>query len=187
MSSNPEVLVMRQPEGSATGRVELPAAGRYRLDPGRSAVTFRTRHLFGLASMSGNMRVITGEVTLDPAIPEASATATLSASSFSTGNHARDRDIRSARSLDAERHPDITFTAGTLSRAQGRWTLAGELTTRETSNQVTLAIGSVEADGAGFRARAATRIDRYAFGLTAAKGMAARHLDIELTIAAERT
>ena len=186
MSGKPEVLVLRQPEGSATGWVELSAAGRYRLDPGRSAVTFRTRHLFGLATVSGSMRVITGEVTLDPAIPEASVTATLSASSFSTGNRARDRDIRSARFLDAERHPDITFTAGTLSRAQGRWTLVGEFTIRETSNQVTLAIESVEADGAGFRARAATRIDRCAFGLTAGKGMAARHFGIELTAAAER-
>jgi polyisoprenoid-binding protein YceI len=186
MSSKPEVLVMRQPESSSTGRVELPAAGRYRLDPGRSAVTFRTRHLFGLATVSGSMRVITGEVTLDPAIPQASVAATLSASSFSTGNRARDRDVRSARFLAAERYPDITFTAGTLSRAQGRWALAGELMIRQASKQVTLAIESVETDGAGFRARAATRIDRYAFGLTAAKGMAARHLDIELTAAAER-
>lgn len=69
--------------------------------------------------MSGIIRDITGEVTHDPAVPEASVTATaaatLIASSFSTANRARDHDIRSARFLDAERHPDITFTAGTLS------------------------------------------------------------------------
>ena len=50
---------------------------------------------------------------------------------------------------------------------------------------MTLAIESVEATGAGFRARASARIDRYAFGLTAAKGMAARFLDIDLTATAE--
>jgi polyisoprenoid-binding protein YceI len=169
-----------------TQRNGVPPAGRYRLDPVRSSVTFRTRHLFGLGAVSGTMAVTGGEITVDPAAPHASVTATTSAASFSTGNRARDRDIRSARFLDAERYPDITFTAGTLSRAQGRWTLAGELTIRETSNQVTLAIESVEVDGAGFRARAATRIDRYAFGLTVAKGMAARHLDIALTAAVER-
>ncbi len=40
------------------------------------------------------------------------------------------------------------------------------------SRPVTLVIQSVEAAGAGFRAQAAARIDRYAFGVTAAKGMA---------------
>lgn len=48
-----------------------------------------------------------------------------------------------------------------------------------------LAIESVQAAGNGFRARATARIDRYAFGVTAAKGMAARYLDIDLAVAAE--
>jgi polyisoprenoid-binding protein YceI len=177
---------MRQPEDSGTGPIEWPAAGRYRLDPGRSSVTFRTRHLLGLGAVSGSMRVISGEVTVDPAAPQASVTATLSAASSSTGNRARNNDIRSARFLNAQTYPDIPFSAGRLSQAQGRWMLAGELTVREVNRPVTLAIDSVKTVGVGFRARATTRIDRYAFGLTAAKGMAARYLDIELTAAAER-
>lgn len=177
---------MRQPERPAARPAEVPAAGRYRLDPGRSSVAFRTRHLFGLAAVAGTVRVASGEITIDPGVPRASVTATLSASSFATGNRARDRDVRSARFLDTERHPDITFTAGTLHQAGGRWTLAGELTVREVSRPVTLVVESAEAAGAGFRVRATTRIDRYAFGLTAAKGMAARYLGIELTVAAER-
>ena len=63
--------------------------------------------------------------------------------------------------------------------------LVGELTIRQISSPVTLAIDSVEPAGAGFRARATTRIDRYALGVTAAKGMAARHLDIDLAVTAE--
>ncbi len=39
--------------------------------------------------------------------------------------------------------------------------------------------------GPGFVARAKTRIDRYAFGVTAAKGMAARYLDVVLIAAAD--
>lgn len=50
---------------------------------------------------------------------------------------------------------------------------------------MTLVIEAAEAHGNGFRARATARIDRYAFGVTAAKGMAGRHLDIELTAIAE--
>jgi hypothetical protein len=32
-------------------RIEIPAAGRYRISPGLSSVAFRTRHMFDLASV----------------------------------------------------------------------------------------------------------------------------------------
>ncbi len=38
---------------TSTLRVSVPAAGRYRVDPARSSVTFRTRHLFGLGRCPG--------------------------------------------------------------------------------------------------------------------------------------
>jgi polyisoprenoid-binding protein YceI len=63
--------------------------------------------------------------------------------------------------------------------------LSGELTVRDVSRPVTLAVGPAEPDGNGFRVRATARIERYAFGLTAAKGMAARFLDIDVTAVAE--
>jgi polyisoprenoid-binding protein YceI len=166
-------------------RVSVPAAGRYRVDPARSSVTFRTRHLFGLRAVSGTMTVASGEITVDPAVPKAAVTAVVSAVSFDTGSRARDRDVRSAKFLDTGHYPDIIFRAGTLTRADGPWMLAGELTVRQISSPVMLAIESVEPAGTGFRARATTRIDRYALGVTAAKGMAARHLDISLAVTAE--
>jgi polyisoprenoid-binding protein YceI len=166
-------------------RVSVPAAGRYRADPARSSVTFRTRHLFALGAVSGTMTLASGEITVDPAVPKTAVTAVVSAASFGTGSRARDRDVRSARFLDTARYPDITFRAANLTRADGRWTLAGELTVRDVTSAVTLAIESVERAGAGFVACATTRIDRYAFGVTAAKGMATRHLDITLSVTAE--
>jgi polyisoprenoid-binding protein YceI len=170
---------------TATQQASIPAAGRYRLDPARSSATFRTRHLFGLGTVSGTMAVDSGEITIGPAVGQAAVTAVLSAESFHTGSRVRDRDVRSAKFLDVAQHPHIIFRAGTLTQGGGRWTLAGELTVRQISSPVTLAIGSAEPAGAGFRARATTRIDRYALGLTAAKGMAARHLDIDLAVTAE--
>ena len=173
----------RRPEGNGASPQVVPAAGRYQLDPGQTVVAFRTRHLFGLGAVSGTMAVTGGEITIDPAVPQASVTATISAASFDTGNRARDRDAR-RRFLHAGQYPDITFQAGTLSRAEDGWVLTGDLEVRGMSRPVTLLIESVEAAGAGFRAQAAARIDRYAFGVTAAKGMAARHLDISLTAVA---
>ena len=126
-----------------TQLIELPPAGRYVLDPGRSAVTFRTRHLFGLLAVSGTMRVAAGEFVVDPAVPGASVTVTVSASSFTTGSRPRDRDVRSARFLHVEEYPELTFRAGILSQDHGRWTLTGELEVRGVSKPVTVAIDSV--------------------------------------------
>lgn len=165
--------------------LRVPAAGRYRLDPGNSVVTFRTRHLFGLGTVTGTMAITSGEISIDPAVPHAAVTASISSASFSSGSRARDRDVRSPRFLHADHYPDVTFRAGTLSHDQGRWVLAGELTVRQVTSPVTLAISSVEPAGFGFRARATTRIDRNACGVTAAKGMAARYLDIAVTAVAE--
>jgi polyisoprenoid-binding protein YceI len=169
----------------ATQRMDIPVAGRYRIDPGRSSVAFRTRHMFGLAAVSGTMQITTGEITLNPAVSQASIAAFVSASSFSTGHKKRDTDVRKGKFLNVAAYPAFAFRAETLTEAQGRWTVTGELTVRGVSKPVTLAIESVELTDHGFDARATTRIDRYAFGVTAAKGMAARYLDIELTAAAE--
>jgi len=135
--------------------------------------------------VTGTVAITSGEISIDPAVPRAMVTATISAASFSSGNRARDRDVRSPRFLHVDQYPDITFRAGTLSHDQGRWMLAGELTVRQVTSPLTLAISSVEPTGSGFRARATTRIDRYAYGVTAAKGMAARRLDITVTAVAE--
>jgi hypothetical protein len=58
------------------------------------------------------------------------------------------------------------------------------VTVRMVTGTVTVSIDSVETTGMGFRATATTRIDRYAFGIVAAKGMAARYLTIELVAVA---
>ncbi len=168
---------------AVTRRIDIPAAGRYILDPVRSSVTLRTR-LFGLHSLPATMYITVGQIDVDPAVPQATVTATISAASFSTDNPRRDNDIRSPRFLHAGKYPEFSYRAGTLSQDHGRWTLAGELTVRDVTRPVTLAIDSVQQTGQGFRAHATTRIDRVAFGLTTAKWMGGRIFDIELTAAA---
>ncbi len=169
---------------AVTRRIDIPAAGRYILDPVRSSLTLRTR-LFGLHSVSATMYITVGQIDVDPAVPQATVTATISAASFSTDNPRRDNDIRSPRFLHADKYPEFSYRAGILSQDHGRWTLAGELTVRDVTRPVTLAIDSVQQTGQGFRAYATTRIDRAAFGLTTAKWMGGRIFDIELTAAAD--
>ncbi|HEU5419648.1 MAG TPA: YceI family protein [Streptosporangiaceae bacterium] len=165
-------------------RIDIPAPGRYIIDPARSSVTLRTR-LFGLHALSAAMYIADGQIDLDAAVPQAAVTAAISAASFSTDNPRRDDDIRSARFLHADTYPELRYRAGTLSQVHSRWTLAGELTVREVTRPVTLEIDSVQAMGRGFRARATARIDRAAFGLTRAKWMGGRIFDIELSAVAD--
>lgn len=167
-----------------TRRIDIPAAGGYTLDPVRSSLTLRTR-LFGLHALTATMYITGGQVDVDPAVPRATVTATVSAASFSTDNPRRDDDVRSPRFLHAGRYPELIYRAGTLSRDHDGWTLIGELTVRDVTRPVTLKIDSAQVTGAGFCVHATTRIDRAAFGLTTAKWMGGVSFDIQLTAAAD--
>jgi polyisoprenoid-binding protein YceI len=169
---------------SVTGRIDVPAAGRYALDPVRCRLTLRTR-LFGLHTLPVAMYVAEGVIDVDPGVPRARVWAAVSAASFSTDNPRRDDDIRSPRFLDAGVHPELRYRAGALAQDDGRWTLAGELTVRDVTRPVTLEIDSVRRSGAGFTAHATARVDRIAFGLTTAAWMGGRIFAVDLTIAAD--
>src|ERR1700743_1981812 len=43
-----------------------PQPGHYDIDPSRSTVTFRTRHLFGLAPVRGTITIRSGTVDIEP-------------------------------------------------------------------------------------------------------------------------
>ncbi|WP_131735440.1 YceI family protein [Actinomadura roseirufa] len=164
---------------------DLLAPGAYRLDPERSSIAFRTRHLFGLGAVHGRFGVTAGRVEITGSgAPRVTATA--AAASFDTGLPKRDALIRDRRFLDAAAHPAIGFTATGLSRRADAWTLDGELTVRDVTRPVTVTLTSAEATPNGARVQATARVDRYAFGITAARGLAARHLNLEFDAVIER-
>jgi polyisoprenoid-binding protein YceI len=108
----------------------------------------------------------------------------LDAASFHTGNRHRDHDVRSARFLDADRCPSMTFASTQLERSGGL-TLVGTLSVRNVARPLSLMIERytvAPASPCSLEVWASTRIDRTGFGLTAAKGMAGRHLDVSLRI-----
>jgi polyisoprenoid-binding protein YceI len=165
--------------------VQVPRVGRYAIDNQHSTLWFRSRHLFGLAPVRGTMAITDGQVDVADPITDSSAHIEIDTTSFDTGSRQRDGDVRSARFLDADRYPSMTFTSARLDRSDGRWTLAGTLTVRDVARPVSLAIEqSTVQPGTpnSFVVCATTRIDRTKFGLTAARWMAGRHLDVWLQI-----
>jgi polyisoprenoid-binding protein YceI len=161
-----------------------PQPGHYDIDPGRSRVTFATRHLFGLGRVRGSFAVRGG--TADVADPTAASAvyAEIETASFRTKNPARDRSVLSPRFLDPAGHPAIIFRSDRI-EAESH-VLTGTLTVRGTTRPVTIAVTRCEASRGSFTARATTRIDRTEFGITTARGLAARYLDLTVEIQCTR-
>jgi polyisoprenoid-binding protein YceI len=167
--------------------VQIPAAGTYRLDPQASSIAFATRHMFGLGPVTGTFRLISGEITIADPVTSSTASAVIDASSFHTGNAARDKDVKSANFLHAGEHPQISFASTDVARDGNRWLLRGQITVRGASAPAELIVTEARTDQNGLFVKATTRIDRYAHGLTKKKGMAGRYLDLTITAHATRS
>jgi polyisoprenoid-binding protein YceI len=171
---------------TTTAVPETVSPGTYRIDGERCLITFRTRHLFGLGPVRGTFHVRSGEIRLAERAQDAAVRATVDAASFRTGNPARDSAVRSPRLLSTGQYPVFTFTSTEVAESGGRWVVRGRLVVRDAEHPVELAIEQVTADGPRLTVLATAGIDRYAFGVTAMKGLAARRLSCRLEIVATR-
>lgn len=161
-----------------------PQPGHYDIDPSRSRVTFATRHLFGLGRVRGSFAIRGGTADVADPIAASAVHAEIDAASFRTKNPARDGSVLSPRFLDPAGHPVMIFRSDRI-EAEGQ-ILTGTLTVRGTTRPVTLAVTRCEASRGSFTASATTRIDRTEFGITAARGLAARYLDLTVEIQCTR-
>jgi polyisoprenoid-binding protein YceI len=159
-----------------------PQPGHYTIDPDRSRITFATRHLFGLGPVKGSFAIRGG--TVDAADPIAASTihAEIETASFRTKNRQRDHSVLSPRFLDPAGHPVMTFRS---ERIEGD-VLTGTLTVRGTARPVTLTVTRCEVSHGSFTVHATARIDRTEFGITAARGLAARYLKLTMEIQCTR-
>ncbi|MEU0939287.1 YceI family protein [Embleya sp. NPDC005971] len=157
---------------------DTPRPGHYEIDPAGSTITFRTRHVFGLLPVRGSFAISAG--TIDVVEPPAASRARveIDAASFTSPSAARDKVVRSARFLDADRHPTISFAADRLDRDMP----TGTLTVRGVARAVPVSIVAIDVLPRAFSVRATARVDRTAFGVTASRGMAGRHLDLVVEI-----
>ena len=161
----------------------VPRPGRYEIDVSSSAVTFRTRHLFGLAPVRGSFAIRAGTIDVGEPLAGSSAFVQIDAASIRTGNGQRDGKVRSERLLDTDRYSVMTF------RSEGvdGLALTGTLTVRNVTMPVTLSIERTAARARWFDARASVRIDRNEFGVTAYRGIAGRYLDMTIEVRCVRT
>jgi polyisoprenoid-binding protein YceI len=168
-------MTMNQDHATST---TIPQLGRYEIDTGHSTVRFRTRHLFGLAPVHGRFAIRGGTVDIAEPLAASAVHAEIDAASCHTRNPQRDASVRSARLLDAARHPVITFISDRVDDTE----LAGMLTVRGFTRPVSLFIEQSAVSPRSFTVRATTRIDRTEFGVTGYRGLAGRYLDLSVEV-----
>jgi polyisoprenoid-binding protein YceI len=154
--------------------------GTYTIDPARTAVRFTVTHAFGWKPVHGTFTVRDGVIEVGA---RCTVSVELDAGSFRTDEPKRDADITGKRFLDSAHHPTMMFRG---SAAPDATTLDGTLTVRGTAAPVTLTLVEAREDGTGWCFTAAARIDRYAAGVTAGRGIIARYLDVEFEVYAAR-
>jgi polyisoprenoid-binding protein YceI len=169
-----------------------PQPGHYDIDPDRSRVTFATRHLFGLGRVKGSLAIRGGTADVADPVAASAIYAEIETASFRTRSRQRDRSVLSPRFLDPAGHPVMTFRSDRIEAEgqevapPGQHVLTGTLTVRGTTRPVTLTLARCEVSRGSFTARATARIDRTEFGITAARGLAARYLDLTVEVQCTR-
>lgn len=145
--------------------------GTWSIDPSHSTVGFVVRHL-GFSKVRGVFTAVEGTIEVADDLTASTATATIQAASFDSGDAGRDEHVRSADFLDVERFPTLTFAATGVRHVGGSdYVVSGDLTIRGVTQPVELATEYLGSDTdpfgnvkTGFEAT--TEIDREAFGLT---------------------
>jgi polyisoprenoid-binding protein YceI len=161
------------------------APGKYRIDLRNSRLAFTAKGIFGLETVRGTFMIRDGDITVAPDLRRSAVRATVDAGSFRTDKPRRDKHVTSQRFLDAPAYPVMTFTCTALEQLpDGRWQLAGELTVRDTTTDVTLTVVENTTTATGFRLTATGRVDRYAAGVTVARGFIGRFVEVVLDITA---
>ena len=150
--------------------VELPAPGRWQIDPGHTEVAFVGRH-FMLTKVRGRFTGVTGAIVVTEDPGESTAEVTIDMASVESGSQVRDDHLRSADLFDVARYPTATFSGRAVGWLGTRGRLAGELTIRGVTRPVTLQaefLGHVADPWGGQRAifTAEGTLNREDWGLT---------------------
>jgi polyisoprenoid-binding protein YceI len=134
---------------------------RWRIDPTRSRIEFRTRTFWGLITVKGRFEHYDGTLDLrhEPAVE-----LTIDASSLDTNNTKRDKHLRSADFFDVENHPQIRFVSDSAKLDGERLTVSGRLYVAGQSIPLNLD-ASVRRDGDELEVEARSSADHRTLGM----------------------
>jgi polyisoprenoid-binding protein YceI len=166
-----------QPDVSAA---QTPAPGSYRLDPERCTIRADVKAMFGVATVHGTFRLLTGEITVGDEPAGSSVQASIATDSYASGNAARDKDVTSANLLDAKAYPQISFDGSQVRPDGAEWVVSGTMTAHGTGVPAELRVHSAVMEDGAARFRVTGQLDRISFGVVKKKGMVGRAVDLSI-------
>ena len=166
-------MTLAEPSRTATrlaDGAELPAAGRWRIDPGHTELAFVGRH-FMLTKVRGRFTGLSGVIQVAEDPGDTTVEVTMDMTSVESGSRARDEHLRSADFFDVAQHPQGTFPGHAADWHGTRGLLTGQLTLRDVTRPVALQaeyLGYAADPWGGHRAvfTAAGTLDREDWGLS---------------------
>ena len=164
-----------------------PAPGVYAVDPARSSITFTTKHMFGLGTVTGTFAVKAAQITVAEKPEQSEIEAVIDAASVKSDQQRRDDHVRSKTFLHTDEHPTLDFESDVVAATEDGWLVEGVLTVRGRRNRTEFVVRNVAESNGTLTATATATIDRYAHGVSAMKGMAGRRLDLVFDITAVAT
>ncbi|GAA2522833.1 MAG: YceI family protein [Kocuria sp.] len=144
--------------------------GTWTLDPAHTEVGFSVRHA-GISKVRGVFSDVSGELNVTDDSANNTGLVTIQTNSVDTKNEGRDNHVRSAEFFDVENYPQMTYKITGVELNGDEGTVKGQLTLRDVTKDVDLAVEfngvAVDPFGAtraGFSA--STSISRKEFNVT---------------------
>jgi polyisoprenoid-binding protein YceI len=123
-----------------TGVSAFAQSSSWTIDTNHSQVNFQVRHM-GVSNVRGSLSGVSGTVVWDAKDPsKSSVDATITTKTVSTNNEKRDADLRSPHFFDVEKFPTMTFKSTSVTSADGKLQVVGDLTLGGVTKSVTLDI-----------------------------------------------
>ncbi len=149
------------------------ATKKWVVDPSHSEIQFKVKHLM-ITNVTGSFGLFTVDATTEEEdFTKARISFTAEAASITTGSEQRDTHVKSADFFDAEKYPQLKFTATKYESvdSDGSYELYGDLTIKDVTKAVKLSVefGGVAKDPWGNTKAGFTitgKINRKDFGLT---------------------
>lgn len=153
-----------------------PALSEWTLDASHSRIGFSVPHLV-ISEVDGDIKRWKGKVLLDEKnLQNSQVELSAEAASIDTNNADRDKHLKGAEFLDAEKFPEIKFKSSKITKAGKGYKVQGELTIRGVTKPVTLdaVLSEAVTNPWGKQVRAAKitgAIKRQDYGMTWSKMM----------------
>jgi len=144
--------------------VSAQANDTFKIEPSRSTIAFKVRHMLGTAK--GKFSRFSGTIVVDRDHPEqSSVSVTIDSASIDTGIAKRDEHLR-GELFNVAKYPEITFKSRRVKQTGANTgEITGDLTMRGVTHAITL---SVQVEGNRWRVTTAP-LKRSQFGLVFSK------------------